>query len=142
MKKLLVLVWIFIAILFSNFSFVEAAVVWSESNIEIPYCSWNECSLEEWINKARWEIKDIYNDQTKWASDYIQDIIVYLLWFLYFVAVVVIIYAWFNILTAAWDEEKVSKSKKIILFSIIWMVIIFLAWPIANFVLQVFEQAK
>ncbi len=140
MKKTLSLIFLFFVMIFSSFYSVKADVVPGVKD-KLPY-SCDDCSLKEWIDKARWEIKDIYNDENKWASDYIQEIVVYLLGFLYFVSVVIIIYAWFNILTAAWDEEKVSKSKKIILFAIIGMVIIFLAWPISNFVLQIFEQAK
>lgn len=142
MKKLLVLVWIFIAVLFSNFSFVEAWIFSNNSNSNsIPYCKWNECSLEKGIEESRWQVENIY-DGSKWASKYIQDILIYLLWFLYFIGVVIIIYAWFTILTANWDEEKVSKAKKIILYVIIGMIVIFLAGPITNFILDMFKSAK
>ncbi len=52
----------------------------------------------------------------------------------------IIIYAWFNMLTAAWDDDKATSSKKMIVFAIIWLAIIYLAWPITTFVLDVFSQ--
>ena len=35
----------------------------------------------------------------------------YVVWLLYFIAVVYTLWGWFQILTAGWDEEKVKKWK-------------------------------
>ena len=43
-------------------------------------------------------------------------------------------------LTAAWDEDKAKKSKTIIVFAIIGLLIIYLAWPITNFVIDVLSN--
>ncbi len=143
MKKLLVYLWLLFAILFSATFSVNAWVFQDNDNNSIPYCKWDECGLKKGIEEAKWKVKDIYDDSdSKWASDYLQDIVIYLLWFLYFVWVIIIIYAWFVILTANWDEEKVSKAKKIILYVIIGMIVIFLAGPITNFILDMFREAK
>ena len=56
------------------------------------------------------------------------------------IAVILIIYAWFNMLTAAWDEDKAKKSKTIIVFAIIGLLIIYLAGPITNFVIDVLSN--
>jgi len=135
MKKLLIL---FISF-FSLFSLwflnqTDASIFWG-TNVKIPYCeSWDDCSLEEWVQYA-WDISSVVTTWT--ASAYIQKIVVYILTFLKLLAVLLIIYAWFNMLTAAWDEEKAKKSKTIIVFAIIWLLIIFLAWPITNFVIDI-----
>jgi Na+-driven multidrug efflux pump len=73
-------------------------------------------------------------------SDYIQKVINYLLWFLMLIGVIYIIYAWFQILTAAWDEAKVWKSKKIITYVAIWLIIIFLAYSIMQFYFEVLDS--
>jgi hypothetical protein len=37
------------------------------------------------------------------------------------------IYGGFNILTAAWDEEKVKKGKTILMQAIGWLIVVFIA---------------
>jgi hypothetical protein len=65
----------------------------------------------------------------------IQNYIVNAFFFLYLAAVLYWLYWWFLILTAASDEEKVKKWKTIIIQALIWLVVIYLAWPIINFFL-------
>lgn len=55
--------------------------------------------------------------------------------FLYIIAVIVILWAGFMILTAAWDEEKTKKWKTIIIQAVIWLLVIFIASSLVNFVL-------
>jgi type IV secretory pathway VirB2 component (pilin) len=62
-------------------------------------------------------LNDVETGQS--ASEFIQNIIVYLIGFISIVAVVYIIYAGFNILTGTGDEEKIKKSKSIILYVVI-----------------------
>jgi hypothetical protein len=128
-----------IAVLLVSFPFftnTNIAVAWifSNSTSEIPYCNNWECWLEEWVNA----IKNIDGIETKRsASEYIQAVVKYVLWFLALIATIMIIYAWFNLLTWIGDEEKAKKTKSIIIYAIIWLIIIFLAWPIITFVLKV-----
>ena len=74
-----------------------------------------------------------WNEQT--ADLVIQDWVVNVLSFLYIAAVLLGIWWGFNILTAAWDEEKVKKGKKILLQALGWIVIIFLAGSIVEWLL-------
>ena len=62
-----------------------------------------------------------------------QKYIVYLMTFLVLVAVIYWIYWGFLILTAWEDDDKVKKWKRVIVQSLIWIVVIFLAWPIVQF---------
>jgi len=109
--------------------------LFDNSNEEIPYCNddW-ECWVIQWIEAVK-DIEAVENE--KKASQYIQDIVKYILSFLALVATLIIIYAWFTVLISVWDEEKTKKSKQMIIYSIIWLVIIFMAWPIINFVIDV-----
>lgn len=134
MKKIIVLlISAFIVFSFWFLSQTNASIFWG-NNVEIPYCEWNECSLEKWVEYTvgvDWLV-------TEWtASEYIQKIVVYVLTFLKLIAVILIIYAWFNMLTSAWDEDKAKKSKTIIVFAFIGLLIIYLAWPITNFIIDV-----
>lgn len=149
MKKILA----FIIMIFSffNFLFLE---VWAFSinqkdwiinseNVKIPYCdpnSWQECGFEQWIKKSKEGITSIETEKT--AVDYIQDVILYIFGFLFFVTVLIIIWAWVTILISAWNDDKVENAKKIIINCIIWICVIFLAYPIARFVIWTFDKAK
>lgn len=74
--------------------------------------------------------------RTEWTADtVIQVWLSNLLTFLYLVAVVLGIWWGFNILTAGWDEKKVEKWKTIIIQAIVWVVIIFLAGSIIDWLL-------
>ena len=109
---------------------------WDTDKPNIPYeqnCEWDDC-LAEWIKTTSW----IWAIETKRkASEYVQDIVTYLITFLTLIAVIYIIYAWFNILTWAWEEEKAKKSKTIIIYVIVWVALVWLAFPITKFIFQV-----
>jgi hypothetical protein len=143
MKKVLVLLFTFLALFGSYFATTNAWIfdgIFQDKNT-IPYCNDGKCWFIEWIN-------EIWKSNIDWvitkgtASDYIQRVVVYLLRFLALVAVIVIIYAWFNILTAAWEDEKVKKSKSMILYAIVGLAIIFLAWPITTFIIGIFTSSN
>lgn len=85
------------------------------------------------INSGQWVQSGL---RTDWTADVvIQTWLQNLLTFLYLVAVLLGIWWGFNILTAAWDEEKVKKGKTILLQAIAWVVVIFLAWSIIDWLL-------
>ena len=78
-------------------------------------------------------ITDIRRD--KRFSEYIQDVIIYLLSFLSLIAVALILWAGLIILTAAGEEDKVKRAKTIIFQAFIGLLIIFLAWAITTFII-------
>ena len=137
MKKIItLLISTFIVFSFWFLNQTSASIFWN-SNTEIKYCDEGECSLQQWVEYTKW-VEWLITEWT--ASAYIQKIVVYVLTFLKLIAVILIIYAWFNMLTAAWDENKEKKSKTIIVFAIIGLLIIYLAWPITNFVIDVLSN--
>lgn len=52
--------------------------------------------------------------------------------FLYILAVVYGIWGWFQILTAAWADDKVKKWKTILIQALTWLVVIWLAGSIVQ----------
>lgn len=136
---LFILIWVF----FSFLSPVWALDLWDifeDNSPEIHYCDdEGECGLDEGIKELE-NLEDIVTDQK--ASEYFQNIVRYLLTFLTLVGVIYIIYAWFNILTGAGDEDKTKKSKTIIVFVIIGILIIYLAGPILEFILDILQTAQ
>ncbi len=80
--------------------------------------------------------------QTAWdhgtGGDFIwtlDNMLGFLIWLLYFIAIIFALYGWFQILTAAWDEEKVKKWKNTLIHAVIWLVVIFLASIIVNWII-------
>ncbi len=82
--------------------------------------------VKEW---AKWNEQDL--------SLYIQDLIVWFLGFLALIAVIIFIVAWFMIMTAWGDEDKVKKGKTWMINAIIWIIIIFLAWSVTKWIFDV-----
>ncbi len=129
----LALFTVFITTMWQSYSFSINVLFNGDGNWnQIPYCNeWDECWLRQWVDAVN-NIQTIENNRT--FSQYVQDIAIYILNFLAFIAIFVIIYAWFNMLLSLWDEEKAKKSKKMITYAILWLIIIYIAWPLIDFV--------
>lgn len=69
------------------------------------------------------------------VDDVVQWYIVNAMSFLYLVAVVYGLWGGFNILTAGGDEEKVKKWKTVLIQTGIWLVVIFLAGTIVEWLI-------
>jgi type IV secretory pathway VirB2 component (pilin) len=67
--------------------------------------------------------------------DLARRIVDYILGFLGFVAVVMVIYGGFLYVTAAGENEKIEKGKKIILYAVVGIIIILLSYAIISTVL-------
>lgn len=136
--------FLYIALLFSFlFSSVNASF-WDDltdkSNPKTPYCQDNNCSLEKWIEIVKAWINDIEKERT--ASEYAQDLTAYVLNFITIVAVFYILYSWFALLTSAWDEEKSKKTKSIIVYVILWIVVIWMASPIVTWLIELLNLSQ
>lgn len=140
MKKILLLLC-FTVLSFTSFSSVNASIedIFWWSDTEIKYCDDGECWLENWIKITTW-IDDIEKERP--ASEYIQDMVNYILTFLWIVAVIFIIYAWFNLLTSQWDDDKVSSSKKTIIYASLGLILIFLSYPIFTFIVDILNVGE
>jgi len=77
---------------------------------------------------SSWNAKDWSLAWTaKTLDQVIQWWMTYLVWFLYLIAIIMMIYGGFNILTAGWDEEKVKKGKTILMQAVGWLIVVFIA---------------
>ena len=119
--------------------------IWDVNCAEtIPYCdeydsSWNNlCWLDEWIKSIDWEIDALVYDRP--LSEYVQDVVAFVLTFVTIISVIYIIYAWFVLLTWVWDEEKAKKTKWIITYVIVGLIIMWLAYSIVLFVIDILDQ--
>lgn len=69
----------------------------------------------------------------KWFALIIVRIIDWMNSFVWIVVILFIIYAWFLVLTSAWDDEKLNKAKKIIIYIVIWLAILMFNYLILTF---------
>lgn len=106
---------------------------------QVPYCNSNDpsssnyCSIDKGTDIVKNHITDIKRDRR--FSEYVQDVVAYLLGFLALIVVLLILWAGFTILTAGGDEDKVKNGKTIIVRAFIGLLIIFLAWAITTFII-------
>lgn len=73
--------------------------------------------------------------------DVIQNMIKWLLSILAIITVIVLLYGWFNMITAAWDDEKYKKWFTIAKQAAIWLIFIWLAWLFVMIVFYVINWA-
>ncbi len=136
---------IFIASLFLSFFTVlqgdtfAAGCLFSYSDptcgyAETPYCAGGSCTLQSGLDAAKNAITGSGIDTNQSISEYTVWLILRLLTFVSLIAVVYVIYAGFQIMTGAWDEEKNKKWKNIILYVILGIVIMWLAYAMVNWI--------
>lgn len=87
-------------------------------------------ALNFWSNKVNPELK-WSND---WADTAVQTLIKNAMLFLYLIAVIYGLWGGFLILTAGWKEDNVKKWRTVIVQALIWLVVIWLASSIVQFV--------
>ncbi len=105
------------------------------SDTQVIYCkSWDNCSIESWVNTVKNGLNNVETE--KKFSQKVQDIVKYVIYFVGVIGVLYIIYAGFNILIAGWSDEKVKKSKTTILHVLIWIILMFMAYPIISFIIN------
>ncbi len=104
----------------SFYAFLGLALVWlNNAALALDFG-------EDKATTLQWSTKTADQVITQWTD--------FIVWFLYLVAVIVMIYGGFLILTAAWDEEKVKKGKTILIQAAAWLVVVFIAGSIVNWV--------
>jgi hypothetical protein len=107
------------------------AVVW----FIVVRISWLLVKTIYWTintNTVIWS-SHIVNTNIKWFVSIIVGVINWMNSFLWIVVVLMIIYAGFLTLTGLWDEDKLKKSKKIIIYVIIWLLILVTNYLILTF---------
>ncbi|MDD3144874.1 MAG: hypothetical protein PHV23_02065 [Candidatus Gracilibacteria bacterium] len=140
MKKIITFFVSFLVIFLTGFSNQTNAGIFGGDSTQIPYCQPGEpCGLGDGVDQVKNSgIQGLVTIGT--GSEYVQRMVAYALSFLAIVAVILIIYAGFNLLISIGDEEKAKKSKTIIFFAILGLLIIFLAKPITTFVINILSS--
>jgi PKD repeat protein/type IV secretory pathway VirB2 component (pilin) len=116
-------------------TFASCGGSWFSNSCPVsPYCADGKCSVEN----GRQAVEIAVNGQitNKWITEYAQAIVTYLMGFISLVAVIYIIYAGFQLMIWAGDEEKMKKTRQIILYVILGILIMWLAYPIVKWTIN------
>ncbi len=87
------------------------------------------------INCTNWNNSCIWSNNLSQATNIIITIIDWMNSFLSIIIILMIMYAWFNILLSWWDEEKIKKWKSTLIYIIIWLLILSFNYIILTFFL-------
>ena len=92
-------------------------------------------AVQWWVNVAWW------TDTGKWDSiiDVIKNVINYALWFLWLIALVMLLVWWFKIVTAWWDEGAHEEWVKVLKNAAIGIAFIWISWFLVTFIFYVFS---
>lgn len=104
-----------------------------------PYCTDGNCTLSGWLTATQTALGGSITNKP--LSEYIVDIVRYFLGFVSLIAVIYVIYAGFQVMTGAGDDEKTKKAKKIILFVIVGIVIMWLAYAIVSWTITTVSRS-
>ncbi len=116
---------------------VVGANWWPTENSESYLCQWDECSFEWWTDIAATAIDGIVTDKT--FSEYVIQLIQVLTTYITLIWVIIIIYAGFIILVSGWEEEKIKNAKRLILYAILWIVLIWVALQLTEFIIDILD---
>ena len=128
-KKILygLLIWLSIisTINLANAQNTQGFWAWGDWWIEVPWM-WNEDTPWTWNEpKLITVLKTTINR---------------ILWILWAIALVLCLWWWFQMLTAAGDESKVKSWTKVLKHAAIWLVVIWLSWLLVRFVFRIINS--
>lgn len=115
MKKVYFLIWFLSVLNLKVFaSSPEVVCNW------LPWCEWGAtweaiASLKDW---------DFFSFLWNIISEWIKYVAV--------LAVISLIISWIFYLISMWEDEKVNKAKKMIIWSLVWVLLSTSAWAIIN----------
>lgn len=85
---------------------------------------------------AQWTFSD--NDDT--LLNVIKKAINWVLWILSLIALILCLWWGFQMLTAAWDDNKVKTWTKILKQAAIWLAVIWLSWLLVSFIFRIIDK--
>lgn len=90
-------------------------------------------AMDFWLEKIdKWLI----NGGWWWLVEVATNILKYLIWLIYLIAIVFGIYAWFQILTSWGDDWKIKKWKQTLIYVVIWLAVLLLSSVIVNWTID------
>lgn len=133
-----ILITVVLASIFLLFWGSTYAWIWSgdDSSNSSPYCANGECTLEAGVKNVGDAINGSWVQTHEPLTAYIVNIVQYLLGFITIIAVIYVIYAGFQVMIGGGDEEKMKKAKNIIIYILVGVSIMWLAYAIVSIIIS------
>lgn len=93
---------------------------------QIEYCSDGKCTIQDSTTAVSSAVGTLMSK--KKIEVFVADTVKYFLSFVTLISVVYFIYAGFQLMTSGGDEEKAKKTRKIMVYVIAWIVLIWMAY--------------
>ncbi len=134
-KYFFISIWVSLFLIPSVFAGCDGWFTFSSNcDTQLPYCSWSGCWLWQWFLASIRAVWDNLSHEP--ISQLAQDMVSYFLSFVSLVAVIYIIYAGFQLMISAGDEEKMKKTKNIILYVVAGILIMWLSYGIVKWIID------
>lgn len=101
---------------------------------QISYCSGDSCSIDKWSDAVKTATNGLFADKT--IVEFITDTVLYFLGFVTLIGVIYVLYAGFQIMTGGGDEEKMKKARQMIIYVLIGIVVMWMAYWIVTLILD------
>ncbi len=123
-----------VVILWQGFTYASCGSSWfSTSCSTSPYLIKGD-PIKQGYDAVKTSVGDSIT--SLWISQFAQNIVAYILTFVSLIGVIYIIYAGAQLMLGAGDEEKLKKTRQIILYVILGIIVIWLAFPIVNWTIR------
>lgn len=123
-----------LGILWQGVVFASCGGSWFSSNCSTsPYIITGD-AIQQGYDATKKSVSGAITDKP--ISEFAQDIVTYLLTFVSLIGVIYIIYAGAQLMLGAGDEEKLKKTRQIILYVVLGIIIIWLSFPIINWTIK------
>ena len=111
---------------------------WDGADAEINAQTANLFTQQDSVNATNIWIATIGTTKDRWWSliQIIKNAINWVLGMLSLVALVLCLWWWFQIVTAAWDEWKQKKWVSVLKHAAIWLVVIWLSWFVVTIIFR------
>ena len=103
------------------------------SSPRIDYCQWTTCNLSGSVAATENLAWGLFTKKP--LAAFAQDVVRYLLGFVTVIGVIYVIYAGFQLMTGGGDEEKVKKARQIIIYVLVGIVLMWLAYAIVQLII-------
>ena len=95
-------------------------------------CDSKDC-LKTWVDETKNAVHGLVTDKP--LSEYAPEVVLYFLSFMTIIAVIYVIYAGFQILISAGNDENLKKSKNTIIYVAVWLILMWLAYAIVTWII-------
>jgi hypothetical protein len=126
MKKNLMKLFIITLSIISLNLFNSFAIV-----LSVPESNWQEDFQVTWPTTIQSNESTLF-----WI---IQVVNKYLRFSLWAVTMWVLIYWWISLITAQWNEEKMKKANKLLLWSLVWILICIFSYAVVRLIVNLFQ---